>query len=49
MSRPAEMHFQLAKRVLRYIKGTVNYGIFFQRKGSERLMAHRDSDYAGTQ
>ncbi|GAA0160585.1 transmembrane signal receptor [Lithospermum erythrorhizon] len=29
MSRPTELHFQLAKRVLRYLKGTTDYGIYY--------------------
>lgn len=47
MSRPTEMHFQAAKRVMRYIKGTADYGIFYKKQDSEELVAFTDSDYAG--
>lgn len=47
MSKPTEMHVQAAKRVLRYLKGTVNYGILYKRGGAEKLVAFTDSDYVG--
>ncbi|GMJ02451.1 hypothetical protein HRI_003914200 [Hibiscus trionum] len=31
MSKPTKMHLQAAKRALMYLKGTVNYGIFYKR------------------
>ena len=47
MSKPTEMHMQAAKRALRYLKGSVNYGIFYKKGGAEELLAFTDSDYAG--
>lgn len=47
MASPTEMHSQVLKRVLRYVKGTVNLGIFYKRRGDEMLLAYTDSDYAG--
>ena len=47
MSKPTEMHFSAAKRVLRYLQGTTGFGIFYQRKGKEELVGFTDSDYAG--
>ena len=47
MSRPTELHMKVAKRALRYLKGSINYGIFYKRGGAEELMAFTDSDYAG--
>lgn len=47
MSRPTELHFQAAKRALRYLRGTVNYGILYKKGGVEELVAFTDSDYAG--
>lgn len=47
MECPTELHFQAAKRVLRYVKGTSNFGIFYKKGGDEKLVAYTDSDYAG--
>lgn len=47
MSKPTEMHLQAAKRILRYLKGTTSYGIFYKKGGEENLLAFTDSDYAG--
>ena len=47
MTRPMEIHLQAAKRALRYLKGTVNYGIHYKRGGEGELLAFTDSDYAG--
>ena len=38
---------QAAKRVLRYLKGTINLGVFYCKKGDGELKAYTDSDYAG--
>jgi hypothetical protein len=46
MERPTKLHQQAIKRVLRYLKGTAELGIFYKR-GEEKLMAYSDSDYAG--
>jgi hypothetical protein len=47
MSKPTELHLQAAKRILRYLKGTVSYGIFYKKGEEEELLAFTDSDYAG--
>uniref|UniRef100_A0A2N9EXA4 Integrase catalytic domain-containing protein n=1 Tax=Fagus sylvatica TaxID=28930 RepID=A0A2N9EXA4_FAGSY len=47
MASPTELHLQAAKRVLRYLKGTVDLGVFYRKKGNGELMAYTDSDYAG--
>jgi hypothetical protein len=51
MEKPTTLHMQAIKRILRYVKGSVNLGIHYKRKaaGDERLMAYSDSDYAGDQ
>jgi hypothetical protein len=45
MERPTKLHQQAIKRVMRYLKGTAELGIFYKR-GEEKLMAYSDSDYA---
>ncbi|RDX92335.1 putative mitochondrial protein, partial [Mucuna pruriens] len=47
MSKPTELHLQAAKRILRYLKGTTSYEIFYRKEGEENLHAFTDSDYAG--
>ena len=49
MKRPTETHLQAAKRVLRYVKGTVNFGLFYKKGGTQELVGYTDSDYAGDQ
>lgn len=47
MAKPTQLHLQVAKRALRYLKGTINYGILYKKRGDEELIAFTDSDYAG--
>jgi len=47
LAHPTELHLQAVKRVLRYIKGTLSYGIFYKQSGNTELLAYTDSDYAG--
>jgi hypothetical protein len=32
--------------VLRYLKGIVDLGVLYQKKGNEELMAYTNNDYA---
>ncbi|CAK9816458.1 Retrovirus-related Pol polyprotein from transposon TNT 1-94 [Anthophora quadrimaculata] len=45
-SDPGKTHWELAKRVLRYLKDTIHYGIHYV-KDKERLRAYTDTDWAG--
>ncbi|KAL3578414.1 hypothetical protein D5086_019918 [Populus alba] len=47
MANPTEGHLQVAKRILRYLKGTINYGIYYKKNEDKQLIAYTDSDYAG--
>lgn len=50
MSNPKASHLVAAKRVLRYLKGTQNYGILFPRGRSSsetEIEAFSDSDWSG--
>ena len=47
MEEPTMLHFQAAKRVLRYLKGTSNFGILYKREKGNNLVGYSDSDYAG--
>lgn len=47
MASPTELHLQATKRVLRYLKGTIDLGIIYRKRGNGELIAYIDSDYAG--
>ena len=42
-----EEHMQAAKRILRYVKGTVDYGIKYAKTDQFQLVGFSDSDWAG--
>ncbi|XP_049367923.1 uncharacterized mitochondrial protein AtMg00810-like [Solanum verrucosum] len=44
----SEMHLRVAKRILRYIKGTIDYGVKFEKCPSFKLLGFSDSDWAGS-
>uniref|UniRef100_A0A2N9H7L1 Integrase catalytic domain-containing protein n=1 Tax=Fagus sylvatica TaxID=28930 RepID=A0A2N9H7L1_FAGSY len=46
MSTPTTIHLAAAKRILRYIRGTLNHGIAFS-PGPIQLSAYTDADWAG--
>ena len=46
-NEPTSVHWQMMKRILRYLKGTINLGIMYQRDINPELIAYSDSDYAG--
>ena len=48
MQNPSEKHYQVAKRVLRYIKGTMELGIWFRKSADMKLIGYTDSDWAGS-
>lgn len=41
-------HFKAAKRVLRYVKGTLGYGVKFESAEELKLVGYSDSDWAGS-
>jgi hypothetical protein len=48
MSNPSKEHWIGIKRVLRYIKGTLNYGLKFQANGNDHeLVGYSDANWAG--
>ncbi|XP_074327046.1 secreted RxLR effector protein 161-like [Apium graveolens] len=48
LEHPTVMHMNAAKCVLRYIKGTLDYGLVYSRENSNNVLAgYSDSDLAG--
>ena len=47
MHQPHESHWKAAKRILRYIRGTVQFGIHYSAGASPLLIGFTDSDWAG--
>ncbi|XP_044461807.1 uncharacterized mitochondrial protein AtMg00810-like [Mangifera indica] len=43
-----EVHFKAAKRVLRYVKGTTDFGIMFEKSEKLNFHGYADSDCAGS-
>ncbi|RVW21204.1 Retrovirus-related Pol polyprotein from transposon RE2 [Vitis vinifera] len=43
----SEIHFQATKHVLRYVKGTIDYGIKFSQVKNFILHGYSDSDWVG--
>lgn len=48
MERPTVMHFKAVKQILRYIKGTMDYGLVYAAgTGALKITGYTDSDLAG--
>eukprot|EP00253_Pinus_taeda_P023523 PITA_23523 len=47
MQNPRESHWKAAKRILRYVRGTVQFGIHYSAKAAPLLVGFTDSDWAG--
>uniref|UniRef100_A0A6N2K750 Integrase catalytic domain-containing protein n=1 Tax=Salix viminalis TaxID=40686 RepID=A0A6N2K750_SALVM len=49
MNQPTRKHMGVAKRVLRYVQGTLHYGIEYVRNQSSTLVGFCDADWAGSE
>jgi len=47
MHKPSISHFQAVKRILRYVKGTLRFGLSFTPSSSKELITYSDADWAG--
>ncbi|KAK2993953.1 hypothetical protein RJ640_000551 [Escallonia rubra] len=45
MERTKQDHFNAVKRILRYVKGTVDHGLFYTYFQNSRLVGYSDSNY----
>lgn len=48
MHSPTRHHLGVAKRILRYVRGTMNYGIWYYPVTNFSLIGFTDSDWAGS-
>ncbi|KAK6124839.1 hypothetical protein DH2020_041415 [Rehmannia glutinosa] len=46
-SAPKESHMTAAKRILRYLKGYQEVGLWYPKEGGFKFIGYSDSDYAG--
>ncbi|KAI5348361.1 hypothetical protein L3X38_001248 [Prunus dulcis] len=49
MHNPTKKHIGTAKRVLRYVQGTLDYGVEFKKGKAATLIGYCDSDWAGSE
>ena len=47
LAAPTDVHWSAVKRILRYVKGTVNLGLQIQKSSSTELSVYTDADWAG--
>eukprot|EP00253_Pinus_taeda_P007517 PITA_07517 len=48
MTNPSEIYMKAAKRILRYVKGTLNFGIHYYSSGKFNLVGFSDLDWGGS-
>ncbi|XP_016206901.1 uncharacterized protein LOC107647333 [Arachis ipaensis] len=46
-SKPKESHISAVKRIIQYILGTTNYGLWYPKIDSFQLVGYCDADFAG--
>jgi len=44
-SSPSQAHLTAAKRILRYLKGTLNLAIKYQKSQNQELVGYTDTDW----
>jgi len=45
MSAPSEIHLKVTKIILRYVKGTLNFGIHYLKNKHVKLVGYSDNDW----
>ncbi|KAI3680197.1 hypothetical protein L2E82_50582 [Cichorium intybus] len=43
---PTDAHFQSVKRILRYVKGTITFGLTFRQPQTQTILGYSDADWA---
>ena len=47
MHAPQEEHWEAVLRIVRYLKGTAEYGLMFEKHGHLEIHGFTDADWAG--
>ena len=47
MAAPKESHWEAGKRVLRYVRGTIDHGIHYKKVHNSVLIGYIDNDWGG--
>lgn len=47
INNPKKPHLDAVKYILRYVKGTINFGILYKERNNCQVMGYCDADYAG--
>ncbi|GKF60236.1 hypothetical protein Tco_0177022, partial [Tanacetum coccineum] len=48
-ARPTKKHLHAVKRIFRYLRGTINRGLWYPKNSSIALTTFADADHAGCQ
>ncbi|GJW01242.1 retrovirus-related pol polyprotein from transposon TNT 1-94 [Tanacetum coccineum] len=48
-AKPTKKHLQAVKKIFRYLKGTINIGLWYSKDTDMSLTAYADADHAGCQ
>lgn len=46
-AKPSKKHWEAVKRIMRYLKGTINLGLQYEKGNSEECIGYSDADWAG--
>nr|GFA46361.1 retrovirus-related Pol polyprotein from transposon TNT 1-94 [Tanacetum cinerariifolium] len=49
MAKPTKKHLEALKRVFRYLKGTINWSLWYPKDTAKALTSYADADHAGCQ
>ncbi|GJR90242.1 integrase, catalytic region, zinc finger, CCHC-type containing protein [Tanacetum coccineum] len=49
LEKPTEKHLHAVKRIFKYLRGTVNRGLWYPKDSSNALTAYADADHVGCQ
>ncbi|WMV44899.1 hypothetical protein MTR67_038284 [Solanum verrucosum] len=47
MQKPKKPHLEAIRKILRYVKRTIDYGLFYMKRASCKIIGYCDADYAG--